>query len=272
MIGYNENSLLTNAFGRTDLFVINGFNCILISKFYKNRLQLVRQLECYLNTSQFIPGFNRWRNIEGILEFFIDRNISAPGSWDSVVDSCILEAVERSVAIAAYNQTDDFANPGSSCFAQYLIDLKNGLLQKRSDQDIRWGTCEQEATDYGTSLASSRNLSLSFADNNVYQFSQAYRFMLRNPQLFNPTADANALFDDRCVVPETIVGYITDVTLDEPARKAAIGIYDGSYGRLDSSTILGVQVILAYVSSIVEADYLLYNCSASSAVDICSLI
>jgi hypothetical protein len=26
-IGYNENSLLTNAFGRTDLSVINGFNC-----------------------------------------------------------------------------------------------------------------------------------------------------------------------------------------------------------------------------------------------------
>jgi hypothetical protein len=72
-----------------------------------------------LNTSQFIPGFNRWRNIEGILEFFIDRNIAAPGSWDSVVDSCILEAVERSVAIAAYNQTDDFGNPGSSCYAQF---------------------------------------------------------------------------------------------------------------------------------------------------------
>ncbi len=30
MIGYNENSLFTNAFGRTDLFVINGFNCIFI--------------------------------------------------------------------------------------------------------------------------------------------------------------------------------------------------------------------------------------------------
>ncbi len=27
LIGYNENSFLTNAFGRTDLFVINGFNC-----------------------------------------------------------------------------------------------------------------------------------------------------------------------------------------------------------------------------------------------------
>ncbi len=27
MIGYNENSLLKNAFGRTDLFLINGFNC-----------------------------------------------------------------------------------------------------------------------------------------------------------------------------------------------------------------------------------------------------
>ncbi len=26
LISYNENSLLTNAFGRTDLFVINGFN------------------------------------------------------------------------------------------------------------------------------------------------------------------------------------------------------------------------------------------------------
>jgi hypothetical protein len=96
--------------------------------------------------------------------------------------------------------------------------------------------------------------------------------MLRNPQLFNPTADVNALFGYRCVVPQTIVGYFTDVTLDEPVRKAAIAIYDGSYGRLDSSTILGVQVIVAYVRSIVKPDYLLYNCPASCAVDICSLI
>jgi hypothetical protein len=28
MIGYNEKSLFTNGFGRTDLFVINKFNCI----------------------------------------------------------------------------------------------------------------------------------------------------------------------------------------------------------------------------------------------------
>jgi hypothetical protein len=27
MISYNENSLLTNTFSGTDLFVINGFNC-----------------------------------------------------------------------------------------------------------------------------------------------------------------------------------------------------------------------------------------------------
>jgi hypothetical protein len=30
LIGYNQNSLLKNAFDRTNLFVINGFNCILI--------------------------------------------------------------------------------------------------------------------------------------------------------------------------------------------------------------------------------------------------
>ncbi len=30
LIGSNENLLLTNAFGRTDLFFINGFNCICI--------------------------------------------------------------------------------------------------------------------------------------------------------------------------------------------------------------------------------------------------
>jgi hypothetical protein len=45
LIGYNESSLLTNAFGRTDLFVINGFNCIQFetyrisnfSQFYRSR-------------------------------------------------------------------------------------------------------------------------------------------------------------------------------------------------------------------------------------------
>jgi hypothetical protein len=30
IIGYNENSLLRSGFGRTELFVINGFDCIYI--------------------------------------------------------------------------------------------------------------------------------------------------------------------------------------------------------------------------------------------------
>ncbi len=36
--GHNENSLLTKAFGRTDVFVIDGFNCIYI---YISRAQLL---------------------------------------------------------------------------------------------------------------------------------------------------------------------------------------------------------------------------------------
>jgi len=32
VIGYNENSLITNAFGGTNVFVINEFNCILKPK------------------------------------------------------------------------------------------------------------------------------------------------------------------------------------------------------------------------------------------------
>ncbi len=53
MIGNNENSLLTNAFGGTDLFVINGFNCILEFTFIEKIRHIFYFISFELNWIEF---------------------------------------------------------------------------------------------------------------------------------------------------------------------------------------------------------------------------
>src|SRR5206468_2773877 len=97
-----------------------------------------------------IPGYTgRWGNIEGIISFFGDRSMGAPGTWVSYVDAGILEGIERGVAIASGRGTDTFGNPGSALWASYLTKLAAGQLRARSAHDLAWSLAEQASTDHG---------------------------------------------------------------------------------------------------------------------------
>lgn len=98
----------------------NDFNAMSMN----DRLTFIRSLE-----SQHGPAFNapdQWRNIEGIIAFFIDNHLGAPGSWVSYTDSAILEGIERGFAIASGLSTDTFGSPCSNLWAGFLTDLKAG--------------------------------------------------------------------------------------------------------------------------------------------------
>ncbi|MFI9382244.1 hypothetical protein [Kutzneria sp. NPDC052558] len=126
----------------------------------------------------------RWRNIEGVLEFFRDGELARPGSWMSIVDASILEGLERGTAIALGLSEDTYGNPGSAEWASYLRRLGDGELDRRSVHDAAWSRAEQAATEHGVALARTLGVAPSAAEWRFYQFSQVYRWAMRN----EPTA------------------------------------------------------------------------------------
>lgn len=94
-----------------------------------SRLEYVR----YMQSEQFGPlkATNKFRAIEGVIEFFISKSIGTPGTWVSYVDAGIVEAIQRGGAIALGKSSETGGNPGTQMWAEYLRRLRNGELQSR---------------------------------------------------------------------------------------------------------------------------------------------
>jgi hypothetical protein len=93
------------------------------------RLDYVR----YMQSAHFGPlkATNKFRAIEGVIEFFIAKRIGTPGTWVSYVDAGIVEAIQRGGAIALGTSAETGGNPGASMWADYLRRLRDGGLQSR---------------------------------------------------------------------------------------------------------------------------------------------
>jgi hypothetical protein len=192
-----------------------------------DRLVFVRDLQA--GPAQLIlAGFDRWRNIEGVLEFFIDHGWSTPGTWVSDVDAGILEGAERGLAIALGRSTDTFGNPGAPKWADYLTRLRHGeLLADRSTHDRVWGDAEQTSTDWGTTIASRRGHQPTGVQSRWFQFTELYRFMLSSrPAVLDEIGRLGALLDsDLANFKIPFYDWATDVRSDVPARQGAEAFY-----------------------------------------------
>ena len=62
------------------------------------RLEFVRGMQS--GPAAALGATDRWRNIEGVITFFRDRGLGAPGTWVSYVDAGIVEGIQRGIAIA----------------------------------------------------------------------------------------------------------------------------------------------------------------------------
>jgi hypothetical protein len=102
----------------------------------QERLDYVR----YMQSEYFGPlnSDDQFRAIEGVISFFIEKHLGAPGSWVSYVDAAIVEAIQRGGAIALGKSTDDGGNPGSVPWADFLTQMKAGSL---SDRDVSGSDC-----------------------------------------------------------------------------------------------------------------------------------
>ncbi|HEY0496917.1 MAG TPA: hypothetical protein VGD48_14330 [Kutzneria sp.] len=161
----------------------------------------------------------RWRNIEGVLEFFRDNDLARPGSWMSIVDASILEGLERGTAIALGLSEDTFGNPGSTEWATYLRRLSDGELDRRSVHDAAWSRAEQAATEHGLALARAIGVPPTAAEWRFFQFSQVYRWGMRN----EPTALlalGGPLVNPRIrELRMPFLSWFTDVTTPVPAYR-----------------------------------------------------
>jgi hypothetical protein len=168
-----------------------------------DRLTFVRDMESG-PAQRIAPGFAQWRDIEGVLDFFIDHGRGTSGTWVSDVDDGILAGAERGLAIALAVGTDTYGNPGAPKWPGFLTRLRAGQLTDRAAHDHAWGDAEQTSTGWGTTMAAQHGHDPTDVQSRWFQFTRVYRFMLTN----------------RHTALDEINGLAaTDVTTDVPARQ-----------------------------------------------------
>jgi hypothetical protein len=216
------------------------------------RLELVRAMEA--GPAAGLDAPDRWRNIEGVITFFRDHGLGAPGSWVSYVDAGIVEGIERGISIALGRSTDGFGNPGSARWASYLTRLSTGQLATRSAHDRAWSEAEQASTEHGNALAAAHGQYPTAVEQRFYQFSETYRWALRNrPVALDLLAAYGWLIHPeltRLRVP--FYDWFTDVAESAPSYKGC----EMAYGFAQLHPIAGVfglaGLFLAYVADLFD--------------------
>jgi hypothetical protein len=216
------------------------------------RLDFVRDIQS--GPAAALGASDRWRNIEGVITFFRDRGLGAPGTWVSYVDAGIVEGVQRGVAMALGWSTDTGGNPGSAKWASYVTRLSTGQLTTRAAHDRAWSEAEQASTEYGNTLAKSHGVPATAVEWRFYQFSEMYRWALRNrpfaldllaiygPFIVPGLAQARVPFYD----------WFTDVRESAPSYRSC----EMAYGFAELHPITGVfgmaGLFLSYMKELFE--------------------
>lgn len=216
------------------------------------RLEFVRDMQSGPAATLGAP--DRWRNIEGVITFFRDRGLGAQGTWVSYVDAGIVEGIQRGIAIALGWSAETGGNPGSAKWASYLTRLSTGQLSTRTAHDKAWSEAEQASTEYGNALAESRGVPATAVEWRFYQFSEMYRWVLRNrpfalsllaiygPLIHPALAGARVPFYD----------WFTDVSESAPSYRGC----EMAYGFAELNPITGVTgmagLFLAYVTDLFD--------------------
>jgi hypothetical protein len=161
-----------------------------------------------------------WRNLEGVITFFRDHDMGAPGTWVSLVNAGVLESVQRGLAIASGHSTDDFGNPGAAAWADYLTRLSRKELTTKGVHDKAWGVAKEISTHYGVALAEQvRGLKPTVEEQRFLQFAEFYNWSMQNRPVLNMMISLGGHMDARLQsVPPEFVDWFINVGDREAAR------------------------------------------------------
>ncbi|ONI80250.1 hypothetical protein ALI22I_43540 [Saccharothrix sp. ALI-22-I] len=217
------------------------------------RLEFLRLLQSGPAAGLGAP--DRWRNIEGVISFFRDHGLGAPGTWVSHVDAAILEGIERGIAIALGRSTDGFGNPGSARWADYLTRLHGGGLTVRAVHDRAWSEAEQASTDHGVAVAEREHgVRPTAVERRFFLFSEFYRWTLRNrPVVLDLLLLHAALLNPALVLRRVpFLDWFTDVRESTPSRKGCEIAF--AYAQLDpvNGVFSTVDLMFAYIPELFE--------------------
>lgn len=193
----------------------------------QERLDYVR----YMQSDHFGPlkSGNQFRAIEGVIRFFMGKNLGAPGTWVSYVDAGIVEGIQRGGAVALGLSTEDGNNPGTRLWADFLRKMKAGSLNNRDEHDNAWSTAEQAATEYGKKTAEDRGLRANGQTMRWYKFTQLFRAIMRNRAQARKVISDNAPFLIRIPLRaalDAFLNWLTDITNDKPTYCGGNAVWD----------------------------------------------
>jgi hypothetical protein len=212
------------------------------------RLEFVRGMQASHGAELGVP--DSWRNIEGVITFFRDHQLGASGTWASYVDAGIVEGIQRGLALAKGLPGGDFGNPGSAKWATYIT----GDWATRAQHDKAWSEAEQASTEHGVAVAESHGQFASDVEERFYQFSETYRWALRN----RPVAlDLLAVFGP-VIAPGlgqqrvAFYDWFTDVRESAPSTKGCEMAYGFAQLHPVDGVVGAAGLFLAYVTELFE--------------------
>lgn len=93
----------------------------------------------YMQSHFFGPlkSSDQLRPIEGVITFFLSKNLGAPNSWISYVDTGIVEAIQRGGALALGLSSETGGNPGSVLWRDFFVAQRDGTFKSRQVSDDR---------------------------------------------------------------------------------------------------------------------------------------
>ncbi|KIW81737.1 hypothetical protein Z517_04763 [Fonsecaea pedrosoi CBS 271.37] len=210
----------------------------------------------YMESQWFGPlnSANQFRAIEGVITFFIGKNLGAPNSWISYVDTGIVEAIQRGGAMALGLSTDTGGNPGTTLWRDFFIGMRDGTYTTRQDHDYAWGLAEATATEWSKAQKADILASAPATQQelNWYQFTVLFRWILRHEPETILLLTPIFLFK-----ADDFVYWLTDVTRSEPTicgSQAAWSISGSFSFTLDS--------ILDFPENVVDLLRAVYDCGS----------
>lgn len=95
----------------------------------RNRLAYIK----YIGSAKLDPlkSMEEFHAVEGVMSFFVRRSLASPGTWLSMVNAAVVEAIQRGAAIALNTTEETGGNPAVPKWVDFFKLRAEGGLQDR---------------------------------------------------------------------------------------------------------------------------------------------